>query len=136
MIKLPQKSHFKMDEACGLTGVKPYVLRFWESEFDQISPITSSSGQKLFSYDDVEKILFIKRLLFQEKLTIEEAKAKILLSGAAQSQTNHEGTISTGEVNLTPKTLEFDIEKLAMAKKQLQGVLEMTESLKSRHQWS
>jgi len=125
-----------MDEACGLTGVKPYVLRFWESEFDQISPITSSSGQKLFSYDDVEKILFIKRLLFQEKLTIEEAKAKILLSGIAQSQSLNEENISAEEDKLVMQNPQFDIEKLAMAKKHLQGVLEMTESLKNRHQWS
>ena len=69
---------FKLNEVCGLTGVEPYVLRYWESEFNQISPITSSSGQKLFEHNDIEAISKIKKLLFEDKLSIEEAREKLI----------------------------------------------------------
>ena len=76
-IEIPNKSSFKINEVCALTGVKSYVLRFWESEFSEIAPITSSSGQKLYEHRDIESILLIKKLLFEDKMTIERAKAEM-----------------------------------------------------------
>lgn len=77
MIEIPNKSMFKLNEVCGLVGVKPYVLRFWESEFLEIEPIISSSGQKLYEPRDIEAIAIIKKLLFDEKMNIEQAKAEL-----------------------------------------------------------
>ena len=71
MNELPKKSLFKVNEVCSITGVKPYVLRFWESEFEELSPITSSLGQKLYSAEDIEMISYVKKLLFGEKMSIE-----------------------------------------------------------------
>ena len=76
-IEIPNKSSFKINEVCALTGVKSYVLRFWESEFTEIAPMTSSSGQKLYEHRDIEAILLIKKLLFEDKMTIERAKAEM-----------------------------------------------------------
>lgn len=80
-IEIPNKSSFKINEVCALTGVKSYVLRFWESEFTEIAPLVSSSGQKLYEHRDIEAILLIKKLLFDDKFTIERAKfeMKILM---------------------------------------------------------
>lgn len=72
---IPNKSHFTFDEVALITGVKKYVLRFWETEFEQIDPIVSSAGQKLFEHKDIEAIFQIKKLLFDQKLSIEKAKA-------------------------------------------------------------
>lgn len=72
---IPNKSNFKFQELTPITGVKPYVIRFWETEFPVISPVTSDSGQKLYARKDVEAILKIKKLLFEDKMTIPEAKA-------------------------------------------------------------
>lgn len=74
---IPQKSSFKFQELTPITGVKPYVIRFWETEFPEISPISSENGQKIYARKDVEAILKIKKLLFEDKLTIQEAKAKL-----------------------------------------------------------
>ena len=79
-IVIPNKSLFKMNEVCSITGVKPYVLRFWESEFAEINPTVSQSGQKLFSHGDIETIVLIKKLLFEDKMSIEEAKKSLLLN--------------------------------------------------------
>ena len=76
-LEIPNKSMFKLNEVCGLTGVKPYVLRFWESEFTEIEPVVSSSGQKMYEPKDIEAIATLKHLLFAEKMNIEQAKAEL-----------------------------------------------------------
>lgn len=78
---IPNKSNFKFQELTPITGVKPYVIRFWETEFPDISPITSDSGQKLYSRKDVDAILKIKELLFEQKLSIPEAKQAMMNFG-------------------------------------------------------
>jgi len=77
MIEIPNKSSFKINEVCSLTGVKSYVLRFWESEFEEINPMTSSSGVKLYEHQDIEVIMLIKKMLFEEKMSVEKAKLVI-----------------------------------------------------------
>lgn len=79
---IPNKSNFKFQELTPITGVKPYVIRFWETEFSDINPVTSDSGQKLYARKDVETILKIKKLLFENKMTIPEAK--VALQSATQ----------------------------------------------------
>lgn len=74
---IPNKSNFKFQELTPITGVKPYVIRFWETEFPEISPIDSENGQKLYARKDVEAILKIKKLLFEDKLSIPEAKMRL-----------------------------------------------------------
>jgi DNA-binding transcriptional MerR regulator len=74
---IPNKSNFKFQELTPITGVKPYVIRFWETEFSEIAPVGSDSGQKLYARKDVEAIFKIKKLLFEDKMTIPEAKIAI-----------------------------------------------------------
>lgn len=76
-IDIPNKSSFKVNEVCAITGVKSYVLRFWESEFEEISPLVSSNGNKVYEHCDIEAILMIKKLLFEDKLSIDRAKAQM-----------------------------------------------------------
>ena len=71
---LPMKVHYRFKEVTSLTGVKPYVLRFWESEFPQISPETRENGDKVYSKNDLECVERIRDLLFQDKLSIPQAK--------------------------------------------------------------
>lgn len=70
----PNKSGYKFNEVTSLTGVKPYVLRFWESEFEHITPMLNDHGQKIYSPKDIETINKVKRLLFEDRLTIPQAK--------------------------------------------------------------
>lgn len=76
--------YFKIGEVSQLTGIQPYVLRYWESEFPIISPSRSRSSQRLYTKKDVELILEIKRLLYEERYTIEGAKKKLLGRQKAQ----------------------------------------------------
>lgn len=74
MNQVPTKPYFKVNEVCALTGVKSYVLRFWETEFPELSPTTDDEGNKVYQRSDVESILKIKHLLYTDKLPIDRAK--------------------------------------------------------------
>ncbi len=74
---IPNKSNFRFEELSVITGVKPYVIRFWETEFPEIAPVSSDGGSKLYARKDVEAILKVKKLLFEDKMTIHEAKVRI-----------------------------------------------------------
>src|SRR6201999_4074566 len=72
--EIPDKLFFRIGEVSQLVGVEPYVLRYWESEFPGLSPKKSSTGQRMFRRKDVELLLNIKHLLYDEKFTIEGAR--------------------------------------------------------------
>lgn len=72
--ELGQKNSFRFNELTSVVGVKPYVLRFWESEFEQIRPEIDQDGQKFYSAADLEYVHKIKELLFDEKYSIVQAK--------------------------------------------------------------
>ena len=73
-VQAPKKNGYKFNEITSLTGVKPYVLRFWESEFPQINPELNETGQKVYNGKDLLAVKAIKKLLFEDKLAIPEAK--------------------------------------------------------------
>jgi DNA-binding transcriptional MerR regulator len=76
-IQLPDKLYFKIGEVADLVGVKPYVLRYWESEFSILKPTKTKSKHRLYRRKDVETLLQIKRLLHDERFTIEGARKRI-----------------------------------------------------------
>ena len=72
--EIPEKQYFRIGEVSAITGIEPYVLRYWETEFPKIKPSRSRSGQRLYKRRDIEIILQIKDLLYQKKFTIAGAK--------------------------------------------------------------
>jgi DNA-binding transcriptional MerR regulator len=74
---IPDKLYFKIGEVSKITKVKPYVLRYWESEFNIISPQKSKSRQRVYTRKDIELILEIKNLLYKEKFTLKGAKKRL-----------------------------------------------------------
>ena len=71
------KRYFRIGEVSRIIGVEPYVLRYWEIEFPQIRPLRADTNQRTYQRKDLEMILEIKRLLYEEKLTIEGARQKL-----------------------------------------------------------
>lgn len=76
-VVIPDKLYFKIGEVAKLIGVEPYVLRYWETEFPQISPVKSKTGQRMYRRGDVELIAAIRELLYGQKFTIDGAKKKL-----------------------------------------------------------
>ncbi len=75
--RLPDKIYFKIGEVSQIVGVEPYVLRYWETEFDLLKPSKAPSRHRLYKKRDVELLLDIKRLLYSEGFTIEGARKKL-----------------------------------------------------------
>lgn len=74
---IPQKMAFKIGEAAEMVGVKQYVLRYWESEFDMLRPRKSPNGQRVYSRKDVETAMMIKKLLYNDRFSIEGARTAL-----------------------------------------------------------
>jgi DNA-binding transcriptional MerR regulator len=73
----PDKLFYKIGEVSKIVGVEPYVLRYWETEFPFIKPRKSKSGQRVYIKKDIELLLQVKRLLYQERYTIEGVRKKL-----------------------------------------------------------
>lgn len=91
---LPDRKYFKIGEASNLLGVKPHVLRYWETEFPQIRPYKSRSGQRLYRRRDVEALQHIQKLLHQERYTIAGARQALRLLCENDSQVIDEPSLS------------------------------------------
>jgi DNA-binding transcriptional MerR regulator len=74
---IPEKPYFKIGEAARLCAVKPYVLRYWETEFRSLRPQKTRSQQRLYRRKDVELLLKIRGLLYAQRFTIEGARARL-----------------------------------------------------------
>jgi len=76
-VSIPSKLYFKIGEVSRIVGVAPYVLRYWETEFREIGPAKSRSRQRLYRKRDVETLLRIKKLLYDEGFTIQGARKRV-----------------------------------------------------------
>lgn len=74
---IPDKMAFKIGEVADIAGLKTYVLRYWETEFEALNPQKSAFNQRVYTRRDVETVLLIKKLLYEEKFSIAGAKKKI-----------------------------------------------------------
>lgn len=85
--KIPNKLFFKIGEVCEITDTQPYVLRYWESEFPALAPAKNSSGQRIYRRRDIETVLRIKQLLYEEGFTIAGAKKRLEAEMAGRVET-------------------------------------------------
>jgi len=83
---IPDKLYFKIGEVSSITGVEPYILRYWESEFKLVKPYRTKSNQRLYRRKDVESVIKIKKMLYDEKFTIAGAKKKIRVTEKSEKQ--------------------------------------------------
>ncbi|MEQ9399390.1 MAG: MerR family transcriptional regulator [Longimicrobiales bacterium] len=74
---IAKKAYYSIGEVCDLTGLKPHVLRYWETQFDVLSPTKNRAGNRVFRPKEIELILLVKHLLYEEKYTIEGASQRL-----------------------------------------------------------
>ncbi len=109
----PDKAYFRIGEVSRILGVEPSVLRFWESEFKSVRPIRTTAEQRLYRRQDVQELLTIKTLLYEEFFTIKGAKRQLLLR-----KTGHDPQGTEVRIN---KKLEEIKEGLTQIQKLLKG---------------
>lgn len=76
-IIIPDKLYFRIGEVATLCRLPAYVLRFWETEFPQLKPVKSSTGQRMYRKRDVESVVRIKKLLYEDGFTIAGARVQL-----------------------------------------------------------
>lgn len=102
---IPNKLYFRIGEVAALLNVKPYVLRYWETEFPDIKPSKSKSGQRLYKRRDVEMLVQIKELLYEERFTINGARKRLKEVGKEQKgQDSLQISLLTGDTAVSPAT--------------------------------
>jgi DNA-binding transcriptional MerR regulator len=75
---IAKKVYYSIGEVCDLSGLKPHVLRYWESQFDVLNPTKNRAGNRVYRSKDIEVILLVKHLLYDEKYTIEGANKRLI----------------------------------------------------------
>jgi DNA-binding transcriptional MerR regulator len=84
-IVIPDKLYFRIGEVATLCKLPAYVLRFWETEFPQLRPVKSSTGQRMYRRKEVETVLRIKQLLYEEGFTIAGARQQLRVESKTQA---------------------------------------------------
>ena len=105
---IPRKMFYKIGEVSRIFGVKPYVLRYWESEFKQIRPAKNRFGQRVYRQKDLVILSRIKKLLYNEKFTIAGAKKQLAAEKAAR-QNKALGSPGNGNGPKEAGPMEFDL---------------------------
>src|SRR6478672_542684 len=123
--KIPNKLFFKIGEVCEITDTQPYVLRYWESEFPALAPAKNSSGQRIYRRRDIETVLRIKQLLYEEGFTIAGAKKRLELEMAGRGST----PMPPGEADdAAPPAEDAAKGMLKQVREQLRDLLTLLES--------
>ncbi|MDA8174696.1 MAG: MerR family transcriptional regulator [Nitrospiraceae bacterium] len=84
--QFPDKLFYKIGEVSRIARVEPYVLRYWESEFPSLRPRKNRAGQRVYVKKDLERILHIRDLLYDEKYTIEGVRLKLEAEGLKKTK--------------------------------------------------
>ena len=111
---IPDKLYFRIGEVSRLCRLPAYVLRFWETEFPQLKPVKSNTGQRMYRQRDVENVLRIKKLLYEQGFTI----------AGAREQLKHEGKPVHKQSGLPfPKQKSADLRKVRQGLQEILGIL-------------
>ncbi|NOZ85085.1 MAG: MerR family transcriptional regulator [Deltaproteobacteria bacterium] len=119
-VTIPDKLYFKIGEVAHLTGVRPHVLRYWESMFNIIRPVKSKTNQRMYRRKDVETVLMIKNMLYNEKYTIAGARRKLKQNAGGETRNKQL------DLNLGRKEAQAVIEE---AVRDLESMLQEVEKL-------
>src|SRR5919204_2358119 len=82
----PKKLYYRIGEVCEIVGVEAHVLRYWESEFPQLAPPKNKAGQRTYRPKDIDLLLQIRKLLYEEGFTIAGARKKLSADSGADAE--------------------------------------------------
>jgi DNA-binding transcriptional MerR regulator len=122
---VPKKLYYKIREVCEIVGVEAHVLRFWESEFPALSPPKTKTGQRIYRPKDIELLLEIRRLLYEEGFTIAGARKRMSTNAPAAVDEGKGGEKPQSVPETSgPKTGKApDSERLNRVKAELENIL-------------
>jgi len=127
--EIPDKLYFRIGDVARLAGIKPYVLRFWETEFPSLGPKKSGTGHRLYRRKDVQLVFEIKTLLYEKRFTIEGARKHLEARAKAEPVATAAGKRSKAAAKKQPKAQAglFDVPSSALdtVRKELTDILQL-----------
>ena len=123
---IPAKNLFRIGEVGRLTSTKPFVLRYWETEFPMLQPVKSPKGHRLYRRQDIETVFVIKRLLYDEGFTIAGARRHLRDQAAEPNGSN--GEAATPDAHPAQPSLALDRKALLDLRDSLRSLLTALES--------
>lgn len=104
---IPVREFFSIGDVCELSGLKPHVLRYWESQFRFLHPAKNRSGNRVYQRREVELVMLVKQLLYVEKYTIDGARQRVdEYRRAGELKSLARGALDAGTVDLLERDLE------------------------------
>lgn len=111
------KEYYSISEVCDLVGLRPHVLRYWETQFPVLSPSKNRSGNRVYQRKEIKLVLYVKHLLYDEKYTVEGAKQKLeQLRKGGELQTETKKALDKQMVALLRAEMKYLAELLTPAK--------------------
>lgn len=107
-----KKLYYSISEVSRITELEQYVLRYWETEFEQLNPAKNHSGNRIYTNKDIKLILYIKKLLREEKYTIEGAKK--LIKNYSQKEQEKESVKPQNEQSENNSSLKSGVTELSL----------------------
>lgn len=127
--EIPDKLYFRIGDVAKLAGIKPYVLRFWETEFPSLGPKKSGTGHRLYRRKDVQLVFDIKTLLYEKRFTIEGARKHLKARAKAEPAVASSGKRAKTATKKTAKAQAglFDVPSSALdsVRKELAEILQL-----------
>jgi len=121
-IEIPSKTYFRIGEVSRITATKAFVLRYWETEFPMLQPVKTPKGHRLYRRQDIETVLEIKRLLYDEGFTIAGARRHL------RGQNHDEAAPSATRSAQAEKSNRMSRKRLLDLREELQAILTLLES--------
>lgn len=116
--EIPDRLYYRIGDVSRIAGVKPHVLRYWETEFPGISPKKSSTGQRMYRRAEVERILTIRHLLYERRFTIEGARSLLRDASEQPGAKEKENTSQSQGRERSPQSL-------SAIRRELEAILEL-----------
>ena len=126
---IPDKSLFRIGEVSRVTATKPFVLRYWETEFPMLQPVKSPKGHRLYRREDIDTVFTIKRLLYDEGFTIAGARRHLRDQAHGGNGTNGGAAAAESEGNGGESALHAVSQPLATLNRET--LLDLRDSLRS-----
>jgi DNA-binding transcriptional MerR regulator len=104
-----EKKLYRIGEVSRLAALKPFVLRYWETEFPMLEPIKGSSGHRLYRQEDVDMVFRIKRLLYDEGFTIAGARRHLREHDGADETERRGSNLAEGSAQLLSRKMLLDL---------------------------
>jgi DNA-binding transcriptional MerR regulator len=120
-----KKLYYSISEVCQLTGLKSYVLRYWETEFRELKPPKNRAGNRTYRKKDIDIIIKIKELLYDKKFTIEGARNQLAITPQI-SDSSEDGTAEKSKSHVVSSSKEVSV--LLEVRDQLKSILDIINS--------